>query len=142
MKSFKVQQETIFAASRRYVTPVFVPPFSFNLPTPGLETPPWSPPFNVVLTNAVMFGAKFEDPTGSSVVKVRKKNELIPYDDPVDILTLTLNATSFRVSQDLAGSYTSDLLLTPYDNVYCYEYSGESHAQLTVQLYAYRDDGV
>lgn len=143
MKTVRIDQETIVNSEARYTTPVFVPPFSFNAPTPGLETPVWSPPYDIVLTNAVMVGAQFEvPPGGSTVMSIRKWNDLTPYDEPIVVSSLTLASASKRVSADYTSSYTLDLRVSSYDNLYCSIVSGETHAHLTVQLYAYRDDGV
>lgn len=143
MKSMKIYQDLILTSKERYTTPIQVPPFSINLPAPGVETPVWSPPYKLMITNIAVMGAQFEsDPGGSTTVSVRKWNDLTPYDEPIEVYELSLDSDSKRTSVDLLTSYTTDLSLSPQDNLYCSITAGSAHAHLTVQVYAARNDGV
>lgn len=141
-RSIRTTQETEVHASARFVPAVEIPVFSMNSPYVDLETPAWSPPYNIIITNAVLTTVQLATPAGgSSQVAVRKRNDLLPYDDPDTLFSLSASDTQKREVLDLSGTYTTNLTISPYDNIYCVVASGDGiHAHLAIQLYGYRED--
>lgn len=138
-RSIRTYQEEPAHSSKRYTPPVEVPVFSWARVSTGLDTPAWSPPYDIMITDinmAVTFSS--EVVSGSTSIWILKINNLT-VDEPVFITSISTSGYSFNNSKSLENSYTPEKIISPFDALFCTINSTSGvHSTASVNVYAER----
>jgi hypothetical protein len=129
-------QEITANASEHYTPPLEIPVFTFNFVGAGATTPRWSPPYDIILTKAVATGSVYANNvmTDASYIWLLKQSAF----GLVFIDQVVLGSSDPKMVLDLGSSYSSDTIITPYDNLYAQVIIGGAHSKFAIQLYGER----
>ena len=138
-RSIRAFQIEAGKSSKSYIAPLEIPVFSWGKVTGGLATPGWTPPYDILITDAVISSP---DSTaglgGSTTVWILKKN-FFSDPDATFIGSISLAGSTFSNSRDFTSDFTSEKVIGPYDSVYCQiQTTSGVHTTLSVTLYGER----